>query len=309
MDFRRVEPKYWKHALCWQAALTICLLSFLVYQIFTILTSAKTPPVESTVEEWQGAGIWAVCGGTRLHGAGFTIYEGSRESRTEVPEVETTFRFQTTASDLPGASCSTLDLTELKWDTEVQLRLCGQSELSESFYIWSNDQWKYVAHLHANGEKAIFNYRRSKHGWNYGYSSEAKEYHDLIEEARAPAHWTGSDGGCKHWTYFGTGRSTPGGLFVSIQTPVVPVSYKQGLLPQIFELGGNIGGWWSVMTLAFCALFSKKNPESRVAQIYEARTFVGERVLSATPKGSQARSEDANPQFPELPPGIIRTTE
>ena len=307
MDFRRVEPKYWKHALCWQAALTICLLSFLVYQIFTILTSANTPPIESTVEEWQGAGIWAVCGGTQLHGAGFTIYEGSRQSRTEV---ETTFRFQTNASVRPDTSCSTLDLTELKWDTEVQLRLCGQSESSESFYIWSNDRWKYVGHLHAKGEKALYTYRRSKHGWNYGYSSEAKEYHDLIEEDRWPADWTGPDGGCTHWTYFGTGRSIAGGVFVSIQTPVVPVSYKQGLLPQVFKLGGDIGGWWSVMTLAFCALFSKKHPESRVAQIYEARTFVGERVLSATPKGSQARSEDANPlSLPEFPPGIVRTTE
>ncbi|CAE7916684.1 purM [Symbiodinium necroappetens] len=292
MDFRRVESKYWKHALCWQAALTICLLSFLVYQIFAISTSASTPPVESTVEAWQGAGIWAVCGGTQLHAAGFTIFEGDRESRKEV---EKTFPFQMNASVRPGTECSKIDLTELKWDTEVQLRLCGQSDSTgQSFYIWSNDRWKYVGHLHRKGEKALYSYRRSKHGWNYGYSSEAKEYHDLIEEDRWPADWTGPDGGCKHWTYFGTGRSTPGGVFVSIQTPVVPVSYKQGLLPQIFKLGGNIGGWWSVMTLAFCALFSKKDPDSPVAQIYEARTFVGERVLS---------------KYPSSPPGIIPSTE
>lgn len=139
-----------------------------------------------------------------------------------------------------------------------------------------------------------------------GIRPQAKEYHDLTEEFRFPR------GGreCAHWTPFGADRdhagisSSPGTVSVSIKTPVVHVSYKQGVLPQIFKLGGEVGGWWSILTLAFCLIFSKKHPDSPVAQIYEARTFVGDGVLPSS--GPQKGGGDPVPM--PFPPGIWKGT-
>ena len=306
MDFRTVEKRYRTSALCWQAVLLICLFAYIVFQLLTIVSSANDPPIETTLKAWDGAGEWALCThpNSPLYGAGFAVYEGDHFSRDEAGK-----KWPVREESIEDVGhCARIDLTQWKWEKkETMLRVCLQAPSGVSFYIKSNDNWKYFGHTSTKGEVLRYSYKKSKHGWNYGYTSTVEDFHELIQQEREPIAWNGGTGACKHWTFFGEERGIVDAAFISIQSPMVQVSKKQGVLPQIFKLVGEVGGWMAVLSMMFTAMFVKMYTDSPVAKIYEARTFIGERIgLSMSEHGKQEKETDVNsPSAMKLPPGMF----
>lgn len=100
-------------------------------------------------------------------------------------------------------------------------------------------------------------------------------------------------------------------LKLSISSQFILVTTLQGVGPQLWDFFGKVGGYIGLLTLVFNMVFVKKFPESGVAQVYEARTFIGNKVsnlLRGKGKEDKKRSEDT-PAPLSLPPGMFMDTE
>ena len=86
MDYRRVEKTYRRCACSLQIALIGSLAVFVSLQFSVIFSSAHSVPVKISMEEWENAGVWAICDGDvppfGLHGAGLELQNDTRFAAT-----------------------------------------------------------------------------------------------------------------------------------------------------------------------------------------------------------------------------------
>ncbi|CAE7039710.1 unnamed protein product [Symbiodinium sp. CCMP2456] len=70
-------------------------------------------------------------------------------------------------------------------------------------------------------------------------------------------------------------------------------NWEWGALPQLWTLFANIGGYVTLLSLLFTTVFVKANPNSEISRVYDARTFIGERIGFALPNGQPDQLRDA----------------
>lgn len=125
-------------------------------------------------------------------------------------------------------------------------------------------------------------FHKKIHGWDYLYSRKLEDIHmmvshyDNLHERNYP-----KAGHCpEHYiTWFGSERRPWGAASIAIQEPLVEVTLRQGILPQLAKIFGEAGGYMALLTTIFTLFFVRKNPKSDIANIYEERTFIGECIF------------------------------
>lgn len=86
MDYRRVEKADRRCACSLQIALIGSLAVYVSLQFSVIISSAHSVPVKISMEEWENAGVWAICDGDippfGLHGVGLELQNDTRFGAT-----------------------------------------------------------------------------------------------------------------------------------------------------------------------------------------------------------------------------------
>lgn len=281
MDYRHVQPPFRRLALVVHLVLLGLLLAYAGYEICEIASASRDPPIETVMEDWQGAGKWALCTDSTLHKAGVALPTTKQLMHNEEIADSTDNRGsmlsrETIEINGRNQSCSVVDLSEwqMPLPPPVPFHLCGQAR-KMSLYLNMLGEWSYLG-FSEDGSRLVLILDKHKHGWNFGYATEEEDYfqvHRAEETCCQDRHAK-----CQHWSEF---ESTEGlGIYwrVVIESPLVTVSRKLGALPQLFSLLGNLGGYLALLTATFTAIFVRKYPHSDVANIYEARTLIGYQV-------------------------------
>lgn len=321
LEYLKVEPRYRQLACGLYVVLVTCFLGYAAHEIHRI--GMGKPPVSYSVEEWRGAGKWMLCGSQALRGAGMAIPTVRAPISERVPEPVGNKGL--VLRDTDKGSCTEIDLSgwEMPLPPPLAFNLCV--DIPEvKLYSNSAGEWNFVSHM-AEGTMLWLKMAKHKHGWDFGYSSNLQEYIDVAEHRTALC-----TDQCPDWTRFSSSKGKGTFIKLVIENPTVPVTEKQGVLPQLFALSAKLGGYLSLLTVVFTAILVRKYPESEVALTYEARTLFGNQQtqtgddrdsqMGATgnlcTNASPARLPDSDStrllqqrqmhaQFPELPPGII----
>lgn len=290
MDFRRVVPPFRAYAFTLQVALLLSLLLFLAVQVNSILASTENPPTKTTLESWEGAGLWAVCDSSYapgMYGAGITIPRTTSYNYMYSRDVD--FRsWNLTLEEVDfennTINCSLVDLRKEPIPAfPFHFSICFAQKDWGYLLLWTNNQWQLMSTV-AFGWLREMSFHKKIHGWDYLYSRKLEDIHmmvsryDNLHERNHP-----KAGLCpEHYiTWFGSERRPWGGVSIAIPEPLVEVTLRQGILPQLAKLLGEAGGYMALLTTIFTLLFVRKNPHSDIANIYEERTFIGESICGS----------------------------
>jgi len=312
MDYRRVEKKIRKAALFLQVALFLLLIAYVGLCIKQIFDASAHPPVETVVEPWtKGLGYWALCAGSEvLAGVGTAVGSSALSIHTPMGEnalspakvdpPEMTIK----VNNIVEQNCSYMDLREVEVKIPFFFILCNDGGFRSYYYVKSGDSWMYVTHQ-ASGQLKWAKIRKTILGWNYGYATDEETYIDSVMMEGA---WGGGDrsGKCANMTWFHEPLQSASALFVSVEEHMVMMYYKQGVLPQLVKLLTSTGGYLTILMCCFTCVFVKLHPGSSVSQIYEARTFVGKKVLPWI-LGQDTKTQtvkDTEPRPLPVPPGL-----
>lgn len=117
MDYRRVEKTYRRCACSLQIALLGSLAVYVSLQFGVIISSAHSVPVKISMEEWESAGVWAICDGDvppfGLHGVGLELQNDTRFGATlDIKYRQWRPTLEHVYFDGKTRNCSIVDLTE-----------------------------------------------------------------------------------------------------------------------------------------------------------------------------------------------------
>lgn len=318
MDFQRVEKPYRCCAFFVQLGLLSSLIFYVILQFTSIVfsSSEESVPVKVTMEPWKGAGVWAICDSPLqprgLIGTGFAIPNITSHDFAGMPYVSYRhwpLTLQEVEFEGDTLDCSIVDLSKEKIKPPFIFTLCAAPAYVS--YILSKtktddgEEWK-IAQGVVQGQYKWINLQKKQHGWNFGYEQTTSDFHTfslLQEDCCSPRNvLCGSD-----FRWFGSENSrVVAAMVISIDEPLVTVTRYQGLLPRVFTLLGELGGYLALLTTIFTIVFVKKYPASGVAEIFEARTFIGERVKDFLQgHGSEEKNKHASKPLP-LPPGLFK---
>lgn len=312
MDFRRVEPRFKCLACLFQIALLAALVLYVVYQVVNIVAFAENPPVSINWEEWkQGAGKWALCSesGQDLVEVGVGVLnETSGMSGWELSKTKLEINEE-------QRNCTVVDLTQWELNqvkkktptftqTGIYFHFCCQaSERSCQLYSLSGKSWEFQWYV----QPAVWQWLRMTkevHRKQFGYDPKSYEYDTLTTNyinSWGNEHTATSPllDVCPVLSNFTSAEPNRGVTLVTIYDSKMMVVTELGIMPQLWDLFGKVGGYLALLTLIFHMCFVKKYPESGVAQVYEARTFIGNRmpvIGSSSPRdGAEAQPEASQP--------------
>ena len=307
MDFRRVETRWRVYAL---------VLQVVVHAVMDIVRSSTDPPVTVGSKKWsRGAGMWAICSpySNPLVLAGVGIPDdlssgpmdcgANRTGRDlAVPQV-----MNMTRGKMSEMNCTVADLRDVQLPVRpAKFLLCAETsnDLRPLYYVWSQDRWQYVKYQAPKGYN-WYRMDRTLEGWDLGYTSTLRDTFTLspLWEYPPVMDWSG----CCEMKHFSTTANQVSMLEISIENELVTEIKKQGALPQLYTVLANLGGFVSLLTTVFVLVFVKKYSDSGVAKIYEARTFVGEKIAeSIGAKGPGARTDEEMPTPLQLPQGMFQ---
>ncbi|CAE7219625.1 unnamed protein product [Symbiodinium sp. CCMP2456] len=309
---RRVDPRFRYMAMLLVTCLLSGLVAYVVLRVGEITSAAQHPPVETSLEPWDGVGRWAVCPGdfTELKEAGYKI-SGETVMETSIEYIP----------HVSGKSlhCLIVDLRSWRWSSKQPwFTLCGVGYIQ--IYVWSEEHWQYVAHENY-GNYAGFRVQKRKLGRHNGVDTNV---HDVFSFSNWGEDTPISDARerCSVWTPVldqPTPSSGCGALQFFIQDSYVEVHIEQGVMPQVWTLFGSVGGYLTILSLIFNLCFVRKYPDGPIAKEYDALTWTGEAWCSSLfATVSQRRDpapetlgfsqrRDPAPEtlgFPVFPPGI-----
>lgn len=298
MDYHRVDSKFRRCALLFEVVLALLLVSYVVYAVMQI--AEEDPPVETISTRWtKDLGVWALCSDTpaELAGVGTGSFRfgrevfSSEENAAALAGVSVSPPQMMVISDYMGEqNCSIMNLTDVQIETPFYFNICIDGGYRSSFHLKTDHAWVYVTHSNA-GDLKWFSIRRSDHGWNYGYSSAVDS---TFAAASVDGPWRGGDRTYKcaaGMTWFqGPGDQTTA-LSLAVVEPVVVTYLQQGVIPQLFGLLSETGGYVTILTILFTSVFVKQYPESQVTKTYEARTLFTKRLRSMCSGPSKKRTK------------------
>ena len=321
MDFRRVEPRFKCLACLLQIALLTALVLYVVYQVVNIVAFAENPPVSINWEEWKrGAGKWAVCSGP-----GQDLVEVGVGVLNETSGLSS-WELSKTNLEIQGEqrNCTVVDLTQWELDkvkegNKHRLQYmgtyfyfcCQASGRDCDLYVPSDNSWKLTWYVQTGVlqwlEMTMEVHRKSYDGYDKQSNDRVKT--NSLDAWASPETAKGPvPNFCPVLSNFTSAEQNRGVTRVSIYDSHMMVATELGIMPQLWDLFGKVGGYLALLTLIFHTCFVKKYPESGVAQVYEARTFIGDRIpIIGSPssrEGAQAQAEASRP-LPR-PPGMYK---
>ncbi|CAE7348241.1 purM [Symbiodinium sp. CCMP2592] len=321
MDYRRVEGKYQRYAFVMQLTLIGFLLLYFVSQAVLIVRHAETPPVETSMKKWFGAGKWMICEWDTLYGIGVGLPHDQSTPSFEHKQWETLTETvpvskipeEVNAIDGNPHNCSIIDLTAWKMPVPpLSFSLCNDAAKLVFIYVESGGIWERVRRQERSMFTQVKLTKRS-HGDNSGFSTSFRDYFSasLSQEWTDPGfdfeYW------CPNWIRFNTGGG--GGrsaLLVEIDEPLVMVTANLGVIPQLLSLFSSLGGYLTILSVLFTAVWVRKNPQSDVNITYEERTLFGCEAAPTAPTlvADQPRQSPSPPRSPphDIPdrcPGVL----
>ena len=330
MDCRNVEAPFWRHACAVHVALIGSLIAYAVFETCQIVGASRSPPVETLLQDWRGAGKWALCSSSSILRAGLSLpttkqLMANEEVVNSTDERGSMLLHETIEINGQSQSCVIVDLSdwEMPLPPPVPLHLCADAGTGKvNLYLQhpmegGGEGWQYLGNR-GGGSRLVLKLDKHKHGWNLGYTSTEHDYYQVSRAEMSCCSDRTTK--CSHWTEFESSKGSASYWRLVIETPMVSVSRKLGVLPQLFALLGRLGGYLSILTATFTALFVRKYPDSDLAKAFETRTLIGYQqrdnppdwpVINTSPMGG---AQDTNflmqqrhsPQIPELPPGIVQ---
>lgn len=327
MDFRRVEPRFKCLACLFQIALLTALVLYVVYQVVNIVAFAENPPVSINWEEWKrGAGKWALCSesgqdlvevgvGVLNETGGMSGWELSKTKLEINEEQRNCTEVDLTQWELDKVQKKTSGSLGSHWQSGIYLFFCCQaSEGWCQMYSRADKSWEYQWYIQPH----IWQWLKmpmEAHRKAFGYDTESyddKLTTSYLDNWHSPSIATGPlPDHCPVLTNFTSAEQSRGVTQVTIYGSQMMVVTELGIMPQLWDLFGKVGGYLALLTLIFHMCFVKKYPESGVAQVYEARTFIGNRMpVIGSPSsrdGAEAQPEASHP-LPQ-PPGMYKDTE
>ena len=272
MDFRHVESRFRSAAMLVQGVLFACLAAYISYEATRIYRTSATPPVETTMEQWNGAGKWAICDGSAagLYATGIAIpkqsdfgFGGGNFDGWDL------FTEQLTV-DSHTLTCAMVDLTKWNPEAPTTFRFCAESEYPW-ILVFSGGRWLRAAIAPAGTELQL-HVTKFRHGWNFGYSEDLEDYFSIHMWGQLQREDRSK---CSHWTRFRDSSARFATFTFTIQEPLVRVTANLGLIPQIFTLSASVGGYVTLLTFLFTCIFVKQSPHGQVAIEYDTRTLLG----------------------------------
>ena len=200
-----------------------------------------------------------------------------------------------------------MDLTNVEIKIPFLFSLCIDSDEKNIYLLKVQDQWQWVNHQ----KPGSFNWlslRKVVHGWNFGYSTNETDVfltNQIFDTHEGGDRTYECAAGMKNFQSQGGRARKASVLRLSARDPMVVVYHKQGIMPQLFKLISSTGGYISCLTLMFLSCFVRKYPESAVVQIYEARTWVLERIWSQGQRPKDDSKPKEEPVALPLPPGLF----
>ena len=332
MDTDRVEPRFQKYALLLKCVLLSGVGAFVLYKVLQIFTGDA--PVDITMQTIHGLGMWAVCdmsnqGGlySGVYGVGTRVASGAADNglgnlANESAHVVISSRQAMDISDNLRLNCSVVDLTQFQPPAAPAfVSICVDSGVAWWFRMDTPGVWTSIERSCCS-RHMLYDFRKHAEGWNLGYWSTTTSIITTSEVPDPHRQLPHPSTMCplSDWVKFrDDGPSAVIAITLRVTESMMVTSRKQGVLPQLFNLASSVGGFLSVVVLAFSAIFVKRFPSSHVARIYEARTLIGKRepepeaieapmadlpstamASPLTPSGSST----AERGYPARPPGI-----
>ncbi|CAE7468459.1 ftsH, partial [Symbiodinium pilosum] len=178
-------------------------------------------------------------------------------------------------------NCIIVDLSHEDIQIPSTATICTQPLPFTIDWLMLNTEtgWRYVTELRTD-EYPMVSYSVAKHGWSSGYTSQAR----TILTTSVTVRESGGEAPCtwRHFTGSPPTLGKPVAATILLKDPVVMVTLTRGILPQFFDLFTSMGGFLSMTTLVFAAVFVKRYPQSDVAVVFEQRTLFG-RQASGNP--------------------------
>ena len=281
MDYRRVEKRYRWLAVLIQTTLVGGVVAYAGFEVRQMFDPTETVPVQSTLQEWRGAGRWALCSqlaapdsllraGVALPTSSQTLSDHYVYNSVGSPIK----RMNIDASDRGNMSCAVIDLTTWAMPPPpLFFQLCVDSAANSDIFIWQNEKWQWLQQ-DRDGTRQVYRLDKHVYGWNLGYNVTTETYYQIAQKDFSCCG-TATRACGSHWEQF-SGKTRKGIFYrVIIDTPAVPITLKQGVLPRLFALCNSIGGYFSFFTLVFGVIFVKRYPDGEIAVTYEARTLRG----------------------------------
>ena len=289
MDYNQVAPEFRRYALGMQIAILGCLALYSAYGMYQIIDSIDTPPVKSHYVHWGNPGVFMVCATIgELHGVGVGLPPPTLGRSDWRHSHNWTYRgggvqFSTlrSAPNFDGSetadkkTCSMVDLTS--WDMPeppLSFSICHDAARA-NLLAWNGISWDLIQELYHHGVK-IFGFSKRRHGLDSGYR---ETYQEIFQVA---LHDKWANGGHNHsdscpgqWKRFSSSTGGEGVYIISIQDPLVETTTKQGVVPQVVALVGNLGGYLTLSGTLFALVWVRRYPGSEVNKTFEARTLVG----------------------------------
>lgn len=191
---------------------------------------------------------------------------------------------------------------------------CQASEGNCDLYAHSAKSWEFHWYI----QPEIWNWlkmTRTVQRKTFGYHTQSsdKVTTNYIDGWVSSATATGPlPDHCPVLTNFTTSAEQNRGVtLVTIYDSQMMVVTELGIMPQLWDLFGKVGGYLALLTLIFHTCFVRKYPESGVAQVYEARTFIGNRmpvIGSSSPRDGAEAQPEASQQLPR-PTKMYKDTE
>ncbi|CAE7323907.1 ftsH [Symbiodinium microadriaticum] len=293
MDYTRVVKEYRRCACALQFFMIGCVLVYLAQRSLEIISSAEDPPVDVSTEALKHFGEWAVCAhpnpptsGRAIDSIGVGIpetYTGAEDllwllEQQPLSAKSTQLVSQVKRQIIPFSgfelNCVVVDLLNADLRIPSTASICTQPLPFTIDWLMLNSEtgWRYVTELRSD-EYPMVRYSVAKHGWSSGFTSQASQ----ILTTSVTVRESGGEAPCiwRHFTGSPPSLGKPVAATILFKDPVVMVTLTRGIFPQFFDLFTGMGGFLSMTTLVFAAVFVKRFPQSDVAVVFEQRTLFG----------------------------------
>ena len=157
----------------------------------------------------------------------------------------------------------------------LSFSICHDSWPGAILFGWDGIRWRRLE-SQAHHSVLIFKFSKRRHGMDSGFTSS----HQVIFRTALQSKWFNeahnhSDYCQGLWKRFSPSSGSESVFVLTIEDPLVETTTKQGVLPQVIALVGNLGGYLSLSGVLFTLVWVRRYPRSEVAKTFEARTLFG----------------------------------
>lgn len=278
MDSSHVAPAFQRYALFMKVAIIGCLALYSGYAMYQIMDRVDSPPVESRYAHWDNAGKFMVCAYAapdgELRGVGLGLPHATASDHhwshyAEWTQSEGQLSSLRVEVGLEAAgkknNCSIVDLSAWSMpEPPLSFSICHDSLPGAMLFGWNGFRWLRLE-SQPHHSVLIFKFSKRQHGMDSGFTQSLQ----VIFRTALQSKW--SNGGHNHsdycqgrWKRFRPSSGGESAFVVSIEEPLIETTTKQGVLPQVIALVGNLGGYLALAGTLFTSVWVRRYPGSEV---------------------------------------------